>query len=181
MENKLHVAGVFIDLSKAFNSLDHKILLHKLEYLGIRGVSLQLFRSYLHDRQQTVYCNQTYSPLLPIVKGVPQGSVLGPLFFLVYINDLVNASTKFKFMMYADDTTLLISDKNITSLHRNLVSELQKVKLWVQANKLKMNISKTNLILFQNRSVKHSRNIKPKDCKTTQPGLELVCKDSNIQ
>ena len=89
-------------------------------------------------------------------RGVSQGSVLGPLFFLMYINDFINARTKFKFMMYADDTSLLISDKNLHSLHRNLMSELQKVKLWVQANKLKMNISKTNFILFQNRSIKNS-------------------------
>ena len=156
LEDKLHVAGVFIDLSKAFDTLDHKILLHKLEYLRIRGVSLKLFGSYLHARKQTVYCNQNYSPLQSIVKGVPQGSVLGPLFFLMYINDFINASTKFKFLMYADDTTLLISDKNLHSLYRNLMSELQKVKFWVQANKLKMNISKTNLILFQNRSIKNS-------------------------
>ena len=142
-----------MDLSKAFDSLDHDILLHKLENIGIRGVPLDLFKSYLSHRKQSVFCNQNYSPFKSICKGVPQGSVLGPTLFLIYINDIVNASTKFHFLIYADDTTLVLKDKNINSLHLNLNSELEKIRLWIHSNKLKLNVSKTNCILFQNRSL----------------------------
>lgn len=158
LEEKMYVVGVFLDLSKAFDTLDHKILLHKLEHSGIRGVPLKLFQSYLDCRKQAVYCNQNYSSLKSISKGVPQGSILGPILFLIYINDIVNASTKLRFVMYADDTTLLLKDNNIDSLHTNLLSELDNVKLWLRSNKLKLNISKTNYILFQNRSVKNHIN-----------------------
>ena len=101
-----------------------------------------------------MYCNQNYSSFRFICKGVPQGSILAPILFFVYINDIVNTSTKFEFIMYADDTTLLIRDKDINSLHVNLTSDLNKIKLWIQSNKLKLNVSKTNYILFQNRYIK---------------------------
>lgn len=156
LEQKSYVVGVFIDLSKAFDTLDHKILLHKLENYGIRGVVLKLFHSYLSNRKQSVFCNNAYSPFKEIVNGVPQGSVLGPLLFLLYINDFINVSDKFNFVIYADDTTLLLKDKNLHSLHTNLISELNKVKLWIKFNKLSLNISKTKYMLFQNRSVKNS-------------------------
>lgn len=153
LEIKHHVVGIFIDLSKAFDSLNHRILLEKLEHYGIRGVPLQLFESYLSNRSQSVYCNGNYSTSKFISKGVPQGSLLGPILFLVYINDIVNASSKFQYTIYADDTNLLLADKDVLSLHRSLTTELHFINQWIQINKLKLNISKTNYILFQNRSL----------------------------
>lgn len=147
-----NVVGIFLDLSKAFDSLNHDILFHKLENLGIRGVSLKLFRSYLKNRSQSVYYDNTFSTRLNIHKGVPQGSVLGPILFLIYINDIEKASNEFKFTMYADDTSLIISDKNKGKLHAQCQFELEKINQWIESNFLKLNIKKTNYIFFQNRS-----------------------------
>lgn len=110
LEEELFVVGILLDLFKAFDSLDH---MHKADPLGIRGMPLKLFQSYLKNRKQSVFFNKNYPPFKPILKGVPQGSVLGPLFFLIYIIDIVNASTEFTFVIYADDTTLLLKNKNI--------------------------------------------------------------------
>lgn len=155
LEEKLFVAGVFIDLSKAFDSLDHNILIEKLKHVGIRGTPLQLFKSYLDSRSQAVYCNSSKSEFKLISKGVPQGSILGPILFLIYINDITRASSKFQFVIYADDTNLLLADKNINSLYTNLNNELKCIARWVKCNKLKLNVSKTNYMLFQNRSIKN--------------------------
>lgn len=134
--------------------MDHTISLYKLEHLGTRGLPLKLFQNYLDCRNQVVYCNRNYSSLKSLHKGVPQGSILGPIFFLIYINDLVNTSTKLKFVMYSDDSTLLMKARNIDFLHTNIMSELKNVKLWLKSNKLQLNILKINFIIFQNRSVK---------------------------
>lgn len=153
LEAKFYVVGIFIDLSKAFDSLNHSILINKLNNIGISGVPLQLLCSYLGNRSQQVYCNNTFSQFIPISRGVPQGSVIGPILFLIYINDICNASSKFKFTIYADDTSLLIADKDINSLHSNINLELNLVHQWIKSNNLKLNVSKTNYILFQNRSL----------------------------
>ena len=99
-----YVLNIFLDLSKAFDTLDHTILSDKLLYYGIRGTAYNLLRSYLANREQFVELNDTASKTLHIVTGVPQGSILGPLLFLIYINDFPLSSNFFKFIMYADDT-----------------------------------------------------------------------------
>lgn len=155
LEEKLNILGIFLDLSKAFDTLDHDILLYKLNNLGIRGIPHKLFKSYLSNRQQCVFTNGSHSKLMSVSKGVPQGSVLGPLLFLTYINDIVNSSNMFTFVIYADDTTLLLKDCNIAALHATAMIELKKVNGWISANKLRLNISKTSYTLFQNRSIKN--------------------------
>jgi retron-type reverse transcriptase len=116
MDKGLFSCGIFIDLKKAFDTVDHSILLHKLHHYGIRGVINNWFRSYLTDRIQTTQIGGYISSKHTVNLGVPQGSVLGPLLFLIYINDIHKSSEVFKFYLFADDTNLVYSDKKFKNL-----------------------------------------------------------------
>ena len=135
--------------NKAFDSVNHEILLTKLEHYGIRGAVLDWFKSYLSDRKQYVSVNGSNSSYLSITSGVPQGSVLGPLLFLIYINDLPLSSSKLSFYLFADDTNIYCESDNLYKLQRTVNKELRKVKLWLDVNKLSLNIDKTNFIIFK--------------------------------
>ena len=145
-----HTIGVFLDFSKAFDTIDHDILLYKLSHYGIRGQALAWFRDYLADRKQYVSINDHDSPLKSISCGVPQGSLLGPLLFILYINDLQNSSRILSFICFADDTNLFLSHSNPNTLINLMNNELQLVQSWIHANKLSLNIEKTNFMLFSN-------------------------------
>ena len=143
VNNDKHTISIYLDLSKAFDSVNHNILLSKLHYYGIRGVALNFFRSYLSNRQQYTIVNGVASDILSVLCGVPQGSTLGPLLFLLYINDLAVAS-KFSVSLFADDTCLLLSDKNLGSLQHLCNMELIQINNWFLANKLTANLSKAS-------------------------------------
>jgi len=148
-ENKCPI-NVYMDLSKAFDTLDHSILLDKLHHYGFRGNSLNLLKSYLSDRSQFVEFNNITSEPFKIKCGVPQGSILGPLMFIIYINDLPNTTNSFSPIIYADDTTLLTS-LNFTSLNNSYPSlnqELNLISDWLKVNKLSLNIEKTKAMIF---------------------------------
>ena len=159
MENGNNVIGIFLDLKKAFDTIDHKILAKKLEYYGIRGIAINWIRSYLTNRVQYTYYNQTNSSKLPIKCGVPQGSILGPILFTLYINDLPNASDILKFVLFADDTNLICSSKSYVNLIEKLNKELEHLSLWFKLNKMSLNVSKTNYIRFGNKKVKEELEI----------------------
>ena len=154
--------GVFIDLKKAFDTVNHKILLTKLEHYGVRGPLLRWFQSYLTDRKQYVYFNGESSELRNMICGVPQGSVLGPLLFLIYINDLPNISVKLLFFLFADDTHLYFESNNLQQLERIMNIELKQLTLWLNVNRLALNIGKTNFVIFHcyNKSLPYSVTLK---------------------
>ena len=148
MDQRLFSCGVFIDLKKAFDTVDHKILLHKLDHYGFRGVINKWFSSYLQGRTQTTQIDSYISARNDITCGVPQGSVLGPLLFLIYINDIQECSEMLKVFLFADDTNILYADKNLRSLELIVNQELCKLYDWLTANKLTLNIKKSNFVIF---------------------------------
>ena len=145
---------MFIDLSKAFDTVDHEILLRKIESYGINERMLKLLKNYLSDRKQYVYYNDTSMDLQQIICGVPQGSILGPLLFLIYVNDLYKASSTLTEVMFVDDTNLFISNRNIEKLFADMNTELTKITDWFKANKLSLNVKKTKWTLFHSSSKK---------------------------
>jgi hypothetical protein len=142
--------GIFLDLRKAFDSCSHDILLKKLEKLGLRGNVLAWFDSYLKNRMQQVDINGSLSSTLEILFGVLQGSNLGPLLFLCYINDIFNATDLATFL-FADDTSCLAEHKNLDELVLYVNTELRKLANWFRSNRMAVNISKTNFMIFHSK------------------------------
>ena len=150
-DEKKYTVGVFIDLKKAFDTIDHTLLLRKLEHYGIRGVAHSWLKSYLNLRKQFVHINDFNSDLLDVKCGVPQGSILVPKLFILYINDICNVTDILNFILFADDTNIFCSGKNIETLCKTVSKELDKLNIWFAVNKLSLNVSKTNFILFGNK------------------------------
>ena len=175
LDNGFTVLSLFLDFSKAFDCVDHKILLHKLNVYGIRGIALTWFQSYLSNRVQYVSINGSNSDHLVVKSGVPQGSILGPLLFLIYINDFPNSSNFFKFNLFADDSTLSLKYRNLPMnlLADNINCELIKVNHWLLVNKIKVNVSKSKFIVFAYRN-------KP-DYPSIQLGAESISATDQIK
>ena len=141
--------GVFLDLQKAFDTVDRQILLAKLNHYGIRGVSNDWFKSYLSNRNQYVSINGFDSGLTSINCGVPQGSVLGPLLFLLYINYLNQAIKFCKVHHFADDRNLLCLSNSIKKLNKLVNTDLKHLVNWLNANKISLNVKKTETVIFK--------------------------------
>ena len=162
--------GIFVDLQKEFDRVDHEILLSKLDYYGIRGISNNWFKSYLSNRKQFVSINGYDSGLAEIKCGVPQGSVLGPLLFLLYINDLNQAIKFCKVHHFADDTNLLYLGKSIKKLNKLVNYDLKNLLYWLNANKISLNVKKTELVVFKSKRKQFDGEIKLKlSCKRLFP------------
>ena len=151
VDNKKHCAGVFIDLKKAFDTVNHDLLVKKLFFYGIRGTANAWLNNYLTNRNQYVIADDHSSGMRLITCGVPQGSVLGPVLFLLYINDICNVSNLLKFVLFADDTNIFCSSTSLHDLQDTINRELDKLFVWFSVNRLSLNLGKTNYMLFRSR------------------------------
>ena len=147
-----HTLSIFLDLSKAFNCVDHKILIGKLERYGITGTPLNFFRSYLSDQCQFTRVNSFDSEWRKITCGVPQGSVLGPLLFIIYMNDLAHIS-RFSVSLFADDTCLVLSHVDLKKLETICNNELEIIDDWFKANRLTASLKKASKYMLTYRKI----------------------------
>ena len=153
-----HSMGIFIDFSKAFDTIQHSILLKKLDHYGIRGIALDLIKDYLSNRKQyTFFDNQCSSSLMDITAGISQGSVLGPLFFVIYVNDIINyTGNSVKIIMLADDTNIFISSRSLDDLFEKANKILLKLRRYIDANYLYINLKKSKYMCFRSNRAKLS-------------------------
>ena len=142
-----------------FDTINHKILISKLEHYGIRGICQKWFENYLSDRKQIVKYNITKSDTMTMTSGVPQGSILGPLLFLLYINDIQNCSNLTSIILFADDTSIFHSHKCLKTLNKTIQSELNKISNWLIVNKLSINTLKTKFMVFRSSKKKQNYNV----------------------
>ena len=170
---KHNVGAVFMDLSRAFDVMNHDILESKLKFYGFRGNFLNLLMSFIRDRKYFVNINGMNSETRIVNIGVPQGSTLGPLLFLLYVNDMENCSSILNFTLFADDTTLGYSCDNFQNLQNILEQEVQKVTKWLAANKLLLNVNKTHSMLFTNK-----RNVPNLKVRINNTEIEEKCTTS---
>uniref|UniRef100_A0A671WE94 Reverse transcriptase domain-containing protein n=1 Tax=Sparus aurata TaxID=8175 RepID=A0A671WE94_SPAAU len=159
IDNKQYAVGVFLDLTKAFDTVNHELLLQKLYRYGMRGVAFSWLQTYLKNRSQYVHINGTDSQLLTVTCGLPQGAVLGPFLFLMYINDLCLVSKTLNLILFADDTNMLSCGKNLETLIDIVEKQLFLLKKWFDSNKLTLNLNKTKCIVFGNRAIDVHRNV----------------------
>ena len=145
LDKKMYSVGVFIDLKKAFDTVDHTLLIKKFSYYGIRGIASKFLKSYLSNRNQYVKYKDYESNKQEIVCGVPQGSILGPLLFILYINDMHKVSELLHFIIFADDTNIFYLDKDPYRLVTIINAELIKLSQWFKINKLSLNVKKIKL------------------------------------
>ena len=152
LNNKKSTIALFLDLKRAFDTVNHRILLEKLQLYGIRGNVLSLIESYLTDRTQCVRIGDSLSSFKPMNIGVGQGSIIGPILFLFYINDLTNISDVLNTVLYADDTTVFLSDDCSSRLYNDINCELSKFSEWFNANRISLNLEKTYYSVFSTRN-----------------------------
>ena len=157
IDNTKHSIGIFLDLSKAFDTIDHQILLRKLQCYGIRGIACDWFKSYLENRVQYVSYNTKDSDFMKIRCGVPQGSILDPLLFILYINDIVKVSNVLNPVLFADDTSLFRAHTYFDTPIEEINEESQKITTWFHTNKLSLNIKKIKFhnILAKRQKMQH--------------------------
>ena len=169
IDQKEIAVGIFLDLSKAFDTVNHGILFDKLKHYGIRGLAFEWVKSYFSNRLQFVQFNDCFSASKNITCGVPQGSILGPLFFLLYINDIANVSKLVDLILFADDTSIFFSHKDLNYLNNALNRELRKLSDWFIVNKLSLNLTKTKFMIFKPRQ------------KTRHPDVQLALNNRSIE
>ena len=154
IQDKKYTVTLFLDLSKAFDTLEYKVIFHKMHKYGIRGTALNWFKNYLTNRQLRVKINpgehgtNIISDSFPVTYGNPQGSCLGPLIFLIFCNDLSNSLMHSTCIQFADDTTIYCSSKNLRYLKWQIMEDLNSISDWFKANKLTLNLNKTNYMVF---------------------------------
>ena len=172
MDSRRTPVTIHLDLSKAFDCLSHSILLDKLRFYGINEMAYNLMKNYLENRKQFVQFDSCSSKMKSIDKGVPQGSILGPLLFLIYINDIPNSSNILNFLMYADDTTLHCSLEDIEDDNKEfrINQELQHVQDWLKVNRLALNVKKTKYMMFH----KHNKIVEHLDLHVNNNAIEKV-------
>ena len=166
LDKKPSTIAVFLDFSKAFDTVNHEILMSKLQHNGIRGVILSWFKSYLSNRKQYVSIKNFSSFMSNITLGVPQRSVLGTVLFLLDINDMDRSSDQLRFVHFADDTTVFTSDYDINGVHASVNSKLVGVDNWLKTNRLSLNVSKTSYMIISN--LKNALDIKIRETILTK-------------